>query len=177
MIEVWERLDCESVGSEEIIAIENAIRERFGKMAVDSPMIIARSLADEGADLRHSEIMELYVERASFRPYDPAMDGLFDVTNLESLRTSLINAENLRRVLLERNDNAGLRELRNRAIENKNEAMKKAGDLKVSETERSRLAEAAEWIKLWLHSPELFENWVKLRWASPEFRSTFLLNQ
>ena len=74
MIEVWERLDCESVGAEEIIAIEKSVLDRFGKSAVDSPMVIARLLADEGAVLRHSEIMELYVERNSDRPYEPVCD-------------------------------------------------------------------------------------------------------
>ena len=55
MIEVWETLDCENVGAKEIIAIEKAVRERFGEAAVDSPMVIARLLADEGAELRSEE--------------------------------------------------------------------------------------------------------------------------
>ncbi len=53
IIEVWEALDCESVGAKEIIAIEEAVREQFGQNAVESPMILARLLADEGAELRH----------------------------------------------------------------------------------------------------------------------------
>ena len=63
IIEVWEKLDCESVGAREILAIEEVVREQYGSAAVESPMIIARNLADEGAELRHSEIMELDVER------------------------------------------------------------------------------------------------------------------
>jgi len=39
IIEAWEKLDCESVGAEEIRAIENALLERFGKAALDSPMV------------------------------------------------------------------------------------------------------------------------------------------
>jgi hypothetical protein len=174
IIEVWERLDCESVGKEEIVAIEVTVREHFGAMAVDSPMVIARLLADEGADLRHSEIMELYVARATDRPYDAALNGLFDITSLESLRTSLSNAENLRRVLLERKDNVGLRELRTHSIETKKDAMERVNNSKFTNTERTRFAEAVEWITLWLQSPELFENWVKLRRASPEYRNNFL---
>ena len=49
MIEVWEKLDCESVGRPELEAIEVAVEAHFGKPAVDSPMVIARLLADEGA--------------------------------------------------------------------------------------------------------------------------------
>jgi hypothetical protein len=70
IIEVWEKLDCESVGADEIRAIEIAVEDVFGKPAVDPPMMIARLLADEGAELRHSEIMALHVERAEDRPYD-----------------------------------------------------------------------------------------------------------
>ena len=70
IIEVWEKLDCESVGADEIRAIEIAVEDVFGKPAVDPPMTIARLLADEGAELRHSEIMALHVERAEDRPYD-----------------------------------------------------------------------------------------------------------
>jgi len=42
MIEVWEALDCENIGAKEIIAIENAVRERFGEAAVDSPSVNRR---------------------------------------------------------------------------------------------------------------------------------------
>ncbi|HKX84510.1 MAG TPA: hypothetical protein VJL58_09850 [Pyrinomonadaceae bacterium] len=54
IFEVWEKLDCESVGAAEIEAIETVVREEYGDSAVDSPMILARMLADEGAILRHS---------------------------------------------------------------------------------------------------------------------------
>ena len=49
IIEVWEKLDCENVGAAEIEAIEVVVKEQYGEAAVDSPMIIARLLADEGA--------------------------------------------------------------------------------------------------------------------------------
>ena len=49
MLEVWEKLDCESIGEREITAIEDVVRDIYGKNAVDSPMIIARLLANEGA--------------------------------------------------------------------------------------------------------------------------------
>ena len=38
MIEVWEKLDCESVGSVEIEAIEEVVRDVYGESAVESPM-------------------------------------------------------------------------------------------------------------------------------------------
>ena len=173
IIEVWEKLDCESVGSKEIVAIEDAVRETFGASAVDSPMTVARLLADEGAELRHSEIMQLHVERASDRPHDAAIQNLFDLTDLNALDSSLRKAENLRKVLLSRNDNPGLRLLRDRAIEMKKVAISTANDPRRPEDLRRAQAEAAEWITLWLQSPELFENWVRLRRASNDFKRAF----
>jgi hypothetical protein len=82
IIEVWEKLDCESVGAAEIEAIETAVHDRFGSAAVESPMITARLLADEGAELRHSEIMELYLRRQSDEPYAAQLRGIIDGTSL-----------------------------------------------------------------------------------------------
>ena len=62
IIEVWEKLDCESIGAEEIRSVEEVVRDVYGHSAVESPMLIARLLADEGAELRHSEIMNLFEE-------------------------------------------------------------------------------------------------------------------
>src|ERR1700755_3324433 len=81
IIEVWEHLDCESVGAREILAIEQAVHERFGDGAVDNPMIVARLLADEGAELRHPEIMELYVKYQESNPYDAMLRGLIKIAN------------------------------------------------------------------------------------------------
>jgi hypothetical protein len=165
IIEKWEELDCESVGAKEIIAIEEAVRERFGARAVDSPMVTARLLADEGAELRHSEIMSLYLNRAEeVPPHDAALRNLFDLSDLERTERSLKNAETLRRKLQKENDEHGLRRLREEAIEAKSKAKKSSKDEPVQ-------AEAAEWITLWLQSPELFENWVKMRRASKNFKA------
>ena len=58
IIEVWEDLDCESVGARELEQIQQALREKFGEGALDSPASIARAVADEGAVLRHPEVFE-----------------------------------------------------------------------------------------------------------------------
>src|SRR6185436_14190437 len=58
IIEVWEALDCESVGTHELEQIQEALREKFGEGALTSPAAIARAVADEGAVLRHPEVFE-----------------------------------------------------------------------------------------------------------------------
>jgi hypothetical protein len=46
IIEVWEALDCESVGTDELEQIQQVLRQRFGAGAVESPAAIARVVAD-----------------------------------------------------------------------------------------------------------------------------------
>jgi len=173
IIEVWEKLDCESVGESEIIAIEQAILERFGKAAVDSPMIIARLLADEGAELRHSEIMQLYLERRSDLPYEAAFRNILGTLNFREVLASVRNLENLRRKYLVEGDQEGLRLIHQKAQEGRKKALATARKKNSPAADRRMNAEIAEWLTLWMHSPEMFETWVKLRKASVGFQEQF----
>jgi hypothetical protein len=173
MIEVWERLDCESVGAAEIVAIETAVLERFGKAAVDSPMVIARLLADEGAVLRHSEIMNLYVERNSDRPYEAAFRNILNTSDLSEAAASLRRLENLRRKYAADGDEEGLRLVRETGREGRSDALERATNEKLPAQTRALYAEIAEWLTLWMHSPEMFETWIDLRLSSGDFREKF----
>lgn len=171
IVEVWEGLDCESVGAAEIRAIERAVGDRFGKSAVDSPMAIARLLADEGAELRHAEIMELYVERAGHRPYDSVFRNILRTSNLRMARASMRRMENLRRNFYSEGDRDGLRLLREIARTEKDALI--AGGPGIGPNDPATRQEIAEWLTIWLGSPELFENWIKLRLNSQVYREKF----
>jgi hypothetical protein len=173
IIEVWEALDCESVGAKELLAIETAVRERFGQSAVDSPMKMARLLADEGAELRHAEIMQLDVERRLESPYDAMFRNILKFSDFRQTLASIRNLENLRRKFLTENDKEGLRLVRETALRGKSRAQMIAGNEKVEESKRAEKAEIAEWFTIWLQSPEIFENWVGLRQNSKDFRDRF----
>lgn len=173
IIEVWEKLDCESVGAGEIMAIEKVVLDRYSKAAVDSPMVIARLLADEGAELRHSEIMQLYVERHSDLPYEAAFRNILDISDLKEALVSIRNLENLRRKYLNDDDKEGLRLVREKAQQGRLDALASAGNNKLPAEERRKNAEIAEWLTLWMQSPEVFETWIKLRQGSADFRNKF----
>lgn len=173
IIEVWEKLDCESVGASEIEAIEIVVKEQFGESAVDSPMSLARMLADEGAQLRHSEIMNLWVERQSDRPYDAAFRNILYLSDLKAAQRSIKNLENLRKKFAAEGDREGLRRLRQQVIEAKEEASKTASNKKKGTETRRLNKEIAQWLTLWLQSPDLFENWLKLRRSTAEFKAAF----
>ena len=162
MIEVWEKLDCESVGSAEIEAIEEVVRDIFGNSAVESPMQIARLLADEGAELRHSEIMELYVVRYEGKPYTAEFRNILKTGSFGQTLASIRNLDNLRKKFLAAGDKNGIRLVRERVIEAKK---------KLSTTPMEN--EVAEWLTVWLQTPDAFETWVSLRQRSASFKSMF----
>lgn len=163
IIEVWEKLDCESVGAAEIEAIESVVNDRFGTAAVDSPMRIARLLADEGAVLRHSEIMQLFVERYERKPYTAEFRNIVKLSDIRSSERSIRDLENLRRKFQAEGDKEGVRLVRERAIAAKR-------DLK---TDTAAGKEAALWLTVWLQTPDAFDIWLSLRKRSPEFREQF----
>jgi hypothetical protein len=173
MIEVWEKLDCESVGAREIEAIEVAVEEKFGFGAVDSPMIIARLLADEGAHLRHSEILELDVQRRLESPYDAMFRNILKFSDFKQTLISIRRLENLRKKFAAENDREGLRLVRETALKGKNRAQMISKNEKVDPQKRAEKSEIAEWFTLWMQSPEIFESWVLLRRNSPDFKEKF----
>ncbi len=173
IVEVWEKLDCANVGAAEIEAISTAIEGRYGASAIDSPMIIARLLADEGAELRHSEIMELYVERASDRPHDAAFRNILNIDDLKSASASIRNLENLRRKYQNENDKQGLRLVRETALRGKQMAAETAGRKNIEPASGQLNNEIVQWFTIWLQTPEIFDTWLELRKRSADFVNRF----
>ena len=76
IIEVWEALDCESVGARELEQIQRVLSETLGAGAIESPAAIARVVADEGAALRHPEVFECDFKLEGGRLTVPTKPGL-----------------------------------------------------------------------------------------------------
>ena len=173
IIEVWEKLDCESIGAAEIEAIEIVVGEQYGKGAVDNPMRISRLLADEGAELRHSEIMELYLARVSDRPYEAAFRDVVNISGFKSAHRSLKNLEALRKKYLRDSDKEGLRLVREAALNGRLAAAEPAERERVEPATRQISGEIAQWFTVWMHNPEVFDDWVDLRTNSRDFSDKF----
>ena len=173
IIEVWEKLDCESIGAKEIEAIEMVVRDKYGFSAVESPMIIARLLADEGAELRHAEIMELDVPRRTESPYDAMFRNILKFSDFKQTLASIRQLENLRKKFTHENDREGLRLMREIALKGKNRALMISKNERVAAEKRQEKQEIAEWFTIWLQNPDVFENWVVLRQNSPGFIERF----
>lgn len=173
MIEVWERLDCESVGASELEAIIEAVRGRYGAGAVDSPAMIARLLADEGAELRHAEVLELDARQRAADPYEAMFRNVLKFSSFADAANSIRRLHNLRKQFKRTGDKEGLRRVNETVLKGRRRAEMIARNQKVDERKRAEKAEIAEWFAVWLRQPDIFEEWLILRQRSKEFRELF----
>src|SRR6266550_4874117 len=58
VVSTWQALGQISIGADELSAIQNAIADLVDEDEIPSPATIARELAQEGAELRHPEVIE-----------------------------------------------------------------------------------------------------------------------
>lgn len=178
----WTELGRPAVGASELIAIQHELVGRFGQSARDSPAFIARVLADEGAELRHPEIIECDTLWRAQRIQAQAEQFSEIVSLTTGKALTLKQAE----VLIEKLD-----ELRNRfdtsdavdasdtqrlrlfAVEARNAAQLEAKKKSLNEVQRAEQAEIAEWLGVWIKTPKLFKDWLDLRRRATDFRQRF----
>lgn len=173
MIEVWESLDCESVGAKELIAINEEVKKRFGEGAIESPVAIARLLADEGAELRHAEVLDLNVHWLTRDPNDALFRNVLKFADFKQAENSIKTLDSLRKKFLSDNDKKGLLRVIETAKKGKQRAEMISRKLNVDEQKRAEKKEIAEWFTIWLKQPDLFQNWLAVRKRSKDFKENF----
>ena len=169
MIEVWEALDCESVGARELQQIQEAIAQKFGAGSVDSPASIARTLADEGATLRHPEVLNLDTEWRERELSALISPDELNFSDLAEASASIRKLDNVRREFEQNGEQQQMGRLREMSLKFKEDALAIARSKTVEKQKRMEAREIAQWLTVWLQSPEIFEDWLSLRQRSPEF--------
>ena len=178
IVATWVALNRPNVGAKELRAVQKALRRQFGEANVASPAAIARVLADEGAELRHPQIIEFdanwresQIHEKGKRLSSLARFESGERLTLEAAMAMLDELENLRAQFAE--DTEALDELRSFAADARRRAETLAKDRTCETRTRSTQREVLEWIKVWLQTPALFADWVELRRRSPDFRRKF----
>ncbi len=181
IIETWEDLGRAMVGEPELLEIQQSVRKRFGQGADESPAAIARVLADEGAELRHPEVIEFDARWREGKIESEAskFKGLDDLTTGKPLRlknaeTLIKKLERLRQRAENSDDQIASKQARDMAVNGRQAAELLAKDRGLSQLQRAEQAEIAEWFKVWIQTPSLFADWLELRRRSPDFRKKFL---
>ncbi len=173
IIEIWEHLDCETVGAHELDEIMATVQARFGKGALESPAQVARLLADEGAELRHAEVLETDARWRAHDPYEAMFRNVLKFADFAQATQSLRQLENLRREFARKKDQEGIRRVRELALKGKRRAQMIARNAAVSAAKRAEKTEIADWFTVWLQTPEIFQDWVHLRRRAPAFQQRF----
>jgi hypothetical protein len=167
----WKELGQPQVGGRELLAIQAELNQRFGGNAINSPAVIARVLADEGAALRHPEVIECDAQwrAGQIREIEhrtPEVQGVLTLTQAEEWIGEL---EKLRIP----EDPAEAQRLRSMAIEARERAKRHARRTTLSQRQRAEQNEISEWLGVWIKTPSLFADWLELRRRSPDFRRKF----
>jgi hypothetical protein len=163
IVDLWTEVGKESAGADELDQIQQALVERFGAQARESPAVIARTLADNGVHLKHPEILEADVrwrEREVFAFFTP------EDLNFASIDAALAWIEKL-------SASPQGSELRGFVLQLKAELELAATSRQVPLAERLVAAEVAQWLTVWLQNPAIFADWLNLRRTSPEFHDRF----
>jgi hypothetical protein len=173
IIEVWEALDCESVGARELEQIQQALGEKFGEGALESPAAIARVVADEGAVLRHPEVFAFDGKWRERRLMNGGLQTQLDFTDLSKAFQSVVKLEGQRLELHAGEDAKGQADLRKVVASVRKDLLLKARSRIVDDKQREAAKEVSQWLMLWLQTPELFSDWLDLRRRSPDFCKKF----
>jgi len=179
IVSTWQALSQTSIGGDELSAIQSAIAQLVDEDQIPSPAAIARELAQEGAELRHPEIIEcdaawrqarLERETERFKQLDDLVsEGPLTLERAEELLAEL---DRLRQEFASTNDDEGLLRLQEFAVSVKHSSQA----LAQSGIETATLAEQTEiaaWLKVWIQTPTIFSDWLELRKRSAEFAGRF----
>jgi hypothetical protein len=180
IVAVWNRLERSSIGESELREIQRSIGTQFGLGAEESPAAIARVLADEGAELRHPEVIEFDARwrEAKIESEATRFKGLEDLLTGKPLRLRKAEAlikrlEKLRKNSERVGDQTTLKLVRIMVVNARQVAESLSKDRTLDPLQRAEQTELAEWLKVWIQTPNLFEDWLDLRRRSPDFRKKF----
>ena len=173
LLTAWRDLGSPPIGARVLKAIHNTLQKSLASGAPISPAVIARILADAGAELRHPEVIEFDVawRAAELERQGQTLAPLTRLMSGEPLRLS--DAELLIGKLAEMVTKASDEELRMLAIEARQIAIASAESKAMPEQVRAEQLEIAEWLRIWLETPNVFGQWLELRKSSREFQEKF----
>ena len=173
IIEVWEDLDCESVGVYELEQIQEVLREKFGEGAQESPASIARTLADEGAVLRHPEVFDYDTQWRERLISGAVSSESLSFSNLSEASESIDKLESWRKEFAGAGNQGELRRLKEFALKTKRGLQLVARSRVVDTNRRLEAGEIVQWLTIWMLDPVIFEDWLSLRKRSAEFVEKF----
>jgi hypothetical protein len=176
IVELWVQLGKPAVDERLLKTIQARLAAGIENHDL-GPAAMARMLADEGAELKHPEIIEADAEwrRVGIGTNAKELARLSSpqVLSLTTAEKFIDELEQLRKQHELAEDRQALAQVRTAGSESRRLAESIAANRLADETVRVEQAEIAEWLKLWLQAPALFKDWLELRKRSDEYRARF----
>ncbi len=104
-------------------------------------------------------------------PYDKIFGGVLSFKTFADAERTLRVLEELRKKYLAEKDDKGCRSCRLVALAGRRRAEAIGRNRRVDEVKRRQKSEMSFWFKVWLETPELFDDWLAMRKSSPEFKA------
>jgi len=165
ILQVWRKIGADLVGGIELQRINEELVKKFGPGGAESPAALARVLADEGARLKHPEVLETDTIWREQQLYSLFAPGEIDFNNLAASLESIAKLDALYRQFLAEGDDPGAEQVREFAREVKLGLQRSASPVMASEV--------IEWLTIWLQTPQMLGEWLDLRLKSPGFQKKF----
>jgi hypothetical protein len=176
VVELWEQLGKPPVDARLLKTIQARLAATIENHEL-GPAAMARMLADEGAELKHPEIIETDAAWRQARIETNARElerwSSGQVMTLRTAETFIDELEQLRKEYELNQDRQALSQLRTAASESRRLAESIARNHSAEQTVRVEQAEIAEWLKVWLQTPAISKDWLELRRRSDGFRGRF----
>jgi len=174
IVKYWRELDRAAVDARVLVVIQERLADEFDE--VYSPAVIARILADEGAEMRHPEVIESdaqwrqqQIKLHSSTPSEGALAIVDEPLTLASAEHLIEKLERLR----SQAQASSVQHLRDIAIDARKRAQLLAKKQMYTSAQRAEQLEIAEWLGVWIKTPTLFHDWLELRKRSEDFTRKF----
>ena len=168
VLEIYDREAMGEVTAREIAIINQALVEEFGEGGAMAPAEIARILHDEDLPVRFEQIFRM---ESPTDKYENLFGGLTKCGTLEEAENSLRQIEGLYKEFQRAGDRKGIRFARQAALRLKRQTTALSQSPKLTPVQRSEMGEAAQWLSVWLQTPDIFDQWLELRKATAEFKA------
>ena len=104
------------------------------------------------------------------KPYSDDLKRILVFSDFVEAEKSIRNLEKLCRKYMEASDKKGVEYCRRIALLGRRRSEFISRNKRVSLQKRLEKREIAEWFRIWLETPDLFEDWLALRKKTEEFK-------
>jgi hypothetical protein len=170
VLEIYDREAMGEVTAREIAMINRGLVAEYGEGGLLPPAEIARILMNEDLPVRLEQIFNM---TSVEEKYARIFEGVLNIDHLAAAEKSIRQIDALHHQFQRRHDRRGARAARELALRGKEQAISRSEDQSLAVNSRAEQAEIADWLTIWLQTPNLFEHWIELRKLSAEYQRLF----